>query len=62
MKLNIPKIRRKMKAQNMREIDLAKATGFSKQYINYVLKNPENTKRVERIAEVLGVNPKSIIE
>ena len=61
MKLNHPKIRRLMKANKMRPIDLAGRLGVSRQAANYIIQNG-GVSYADRLAKLFKVDRLSLIK
>jgi transcriptional regulator with XRE-family HTH domain len=62
MKLNIPKVRREMKLLKMSQADLAKELGLTRQAVwKYFKYGATSFRVVDRLAKVLGLDPKDLI-
>ena len=64
MKLNIERIKYEMTRKGWNTIELARQTGWKKQWASYLLTKKGvgfQFKTIERLAEVFGINPKDLI-
>jgi len=60
LKLNTKKIKAEMKRIGINQSELARRTGFSRQWISYVMRNKPPMASV-KIAKVFGLKPKDLI-
>jgi len=61
MKLNYKKIQSLMKAQKLRQVDVAKRLGISQQFANYILKHG-GVSYADRLARLFKVDRLSLIK